>query len=290
MSIQRLLKKSPVLTLLALSTGAMAAPNFDPDQKLEQGERIYSQSQGVIESNAAEISRLEAALKSAAEKIAQTDSQSEKMSRVLKKCAQTFESSSIGKIPTWTERFVEKERARINAAFQDLKQSVDKYKSAQACTQCDPEVREMTLAKYLEKITSDLQALPATVIDGNGLFEIQLESNRKGCNFNEFFEYYDDAKFPRLSHWGIVEYDALLSPGEIISSDFSGTLKYLDQKGTIRVERNTSAFGRAYSEFHDGGISIQLTYDWEFLTGYDNVRHPELTNPIYILHRDHARM
>ncbi|MCM2322652.1 MAG: hypothetical protein NDJ90_05275 [Oligoflexia bacterium] len=258
-------------------------PDFDPFQKLEEGRRLHARSSQNIVASLEDVEGMRADTRQAQAELVSREPRNDAMLQVLQTCSEGLgEQSSY--VLTVVTGYIANAQQEIDEALVALRSDVENFASAQNCSQCDAEVRTETLAKYKGRIEADLRTLDVGRWDREAIFGGILSDTR--CDFNRFFAYDDSRSFKPLEHRNLVSYSATLSAGAILKGDYARTLSYLIEAGSVPVKRTASRFGSPSSEFKDGTVRIRVKYDYSFVTGYDGIWAPKLTNPIHIIQRD----
>jgi hypothetical protein len=281
--IQKFNKKTLGLMLLGLSVSTVSAAStgFDPAQKLEEGKRIYSQSLANIASNRALLDSLDTQVKDDQAKIIALSPKTSAMVKDFNQCADFFGKGAKAALDRDASS-LEEQRTRIDEALSSLNSDVDRYLKAQNCSQCDADIVKQTLKKYARVIDYDLSLLSVSKEDKQEVYE--SITRNVACSFDDFFVYNETSTFKELKGWYSAEaYRANVYVKELFKGSLNDALAYIAEKGCIQVNQAASRLGKPYSKLQGNEIQVNITYTWDFITGYDNVRLPDDTNPINIV-------
>lgn len=276
-----------IITCMAILSTTTAFAGFSVEGKLEQGLDLAKAVQTLAAENKSLIDQAQIELTDLELRVKTSDSKNPKLLKSLVDCSATLKKHNDSALEGWNEYDVQVLADDGMKKYDELKADVARYVEVEACKSCDAEVRKITLDKYAYRISLELVQLKNLTEKG---FEknkrVDYQVSTKICHFEGYFSYNDSEKFTKLKKWSFGDYNTELSPLEVLNPQISETLKFIADKAPIKVNRTASKFGSASSEYTKGQINMKLTYDDSFITGVDNVRHPEVGNPILIINRD----
>lgn len=269
-----------LMVCIALMSSASAFAGL-----VEDGAQLLASGKAQVEKNILDITQLRNSASNMALDLKEFEVKSPKLKAINATCSATFLTRAEKEIEYLEDRYVDGNVEMLSKHYKTLVENAQKAEKAKKCSECDDEIRRATVEKYLYaayvalddmKIYSN--ALPTDILK-------ELSKNRF-CDYSGLFAFNDSAKFARLKDWSYGNYSAHLSPSEILSGEFTDTLDLIIRKYPMKVNRSASLFGSESSEYKNGKVNIQITYDDSFITGFDNVRHPKLTNVLDIIQRD----
>lgn len=254
---------------------AQTFAKFNPEQKLEEGKANYLKT---LEANKRDVERVEVIKQKLSEQALELSTKAPR--EVTAGCSEDLlrNGEEMTKVFSGSNQY---EVIQMNKKLAELETNVDKYISAEQCDACDAEIRQETLDRYAGRIsqnvielgnTRELDSLEATTDIMRNTF----------CKFDRYFSVSDSQKFSKLKSWSFGSYMIGLSALDILNNEYEETIEYITRNAPINVRREATRIGKAKSEFKNGAVEITLEYDYSFVTGYDNVSHPE-GNPVRII-------
>lgn len=273
------MKKITICLSLLTSTSVFAGP-------LQDGTLLLIAGKAQVLQNTISASLTKSAIVAMANDLRELDVKNSKLKAIYATCADEFEAQGIKQVNSSEPSHVEILSKYLTESYNKLKANVAAYDRAVDCAGCDTEIRNATIEKYSNNINvnlRELKYLSQTVFPVDITKEI---SERMICKLESFYKFNDSKKFTDLKSWSFGSYSSNVSPAKILSGDDTETLDLIARKAPIKVNRTASKFGSASSEYKNGEVNIKLTYDSSIITGPDNIRHPELQNPINIINRD----
>ncbi|MEA9358316.1 hypothetical protein SHI21_18925 [Bacteriovorax sp. PP10] len=276
-----------IITCMAILSTTTALAGFSVEGKLEQGLNLAKAVQTLAAGNKSLIDQAQVELTDLELRVKTSDSKNPKLLKSLADCSATLKKQNDSAVEGWNEYDVQVLADDGMKKYAELKADVARYIEVEACKSCDAEVRTITLDKYAYRISLELIQLKNLTEKG---FEknkrVDYQVSTQICNFDGYFSYNDSEKFTKLKNWSSGGYNTLLSPLEVLNPQMSKTLGFIADKAPIKVNRTASKFGTASSQYTKGQINMKITYDDLLITGIDNVRHPEVANPILVINRD----
>lgn len=273
------MKKITICLSLLASTSAFAGP-------LQDGTILLLAGKAQVLKNAVNVSLTKSAIVATANDLRELDVKSSKLKAIYATCADKLEAQGIKEVNNSAPIYGQYLSESLTKSYNQLRANVAAYDSAVDCAGCDAEIKKATIEKYSYNIDinlRDLKSLSQREFDVEFTKEV---SERMLCELESFYKFNDSKKFTDLKSWSFGSYSSKISPAQVLSGDYTETLDLIVRKAPIKINRSASKFGSASSEYKNGEINIKLTYDSSIITGPDNIRHPELQNPINIINRD----
>lgn len=273
------MKKMTICMALLASTSAFAGP-------LQDGTILLIAGKAQVLQNSISASLTKSAIVATANDLRELDVKNSKLKAIYATCADKLEAQGIKGVSESEPIYGKYLSEELTKSYNQLKANVAARDSAVNCSGCDAEIRNATIEKYSSNINinlRDLKSLSERTFPADFTKEV---SERMLCELESFYKFNDSKKFDELKDWSFGSYSSKISPAQILSGDYTETLDLIVRKAPIKINRTASKFGTASSEYKNGEINIKLTYDSSIITGPDNVRHPELQNPINIINRD----
>ncbi len=265
-----------ILVTIALMASAQSFAQFNPLQKLEAGRANYKKT---LEANQRDADRIEAIKQQLAERAIELSTKnpievtavcSKDLIRNTKEMTNVFTNANQNEV------------IRMDKKLEELEVNVGKYMSAEQCDACDADIRQETLERYAGKINQNVEDLGRFRELNSQEATTQIMKNTS-CKFDQYFSITDSAKFIKLKNWSFGDYRIGLNSLDILSNEYDETIEYITRHAPIDLKRGATRIGKANSVFRNGSVRITLEYDYSFITGHDNVTHPE-GNPVKIIH------
>lgn len=273
------MKKLVICMALLSSASAFAGP-------IEDGTLLLIKGKAQVAKNKLEIIMAKNSIKDLASDLRSIEVKNEKLKKVYNDCSIEFNEYSQESLTKMEATYVSSLSNEISRTYNDLKISVAALESAKNCSDCDSEIKDATIRKYQHRITMGLRDLEQTSRDSVPADNVQRLSALNFCNFSGFFKYEDSKKFADLKGHNFGSYSTTLSPSEILSGEYNDTINLIVRKSPTTVKRSAALTGRESSSYKNGVVSMKLVYDDSFITGVDNVVHPEVQNAVRVIHRD----
>lgn len=265
-----------LLVTIALMASAQSFAQFNPLQKLEAGRVNYKKT---LEANQRDADRIVMIKQLLAERAFELSTKNP--IEVTAVCSKDLVRNTKEMTNVFTNAN-QNEVVRMDQKLEELESNVRRYMSAEECAACDAEIRQETLERYAGKITRNVEDLGKSRELDSQEATSQIMQNTF-CKFDQYFSVNDSEKFTKLKNWSFGNYAIGLSSLDILNNKYESTIDYITRHAPIDVQRGATRMGKANSVFRNGSVKITLEYDYSFVTGYDNVTHPE-GNPVKIIH------
>lgn len=259
------------------------AESFNPGQKLQESRALYGEVQVVIGENRVKIESFRVESLGVEDKVRSYDLKHPALSETLNTCANVMNK----KTEEQAEEFGHRNEGKAKSALKimtEIEESVKRYLDAKACTKCDSELRAAALVKYQERVLTLMRDLkPSGFALGSVNELVNWHLRGKFCKFKKYFVYEDDKiTKDNLDHISSNYHDSL-SPLELLSGRYSESLLYVAENAPVKVVRSAKRTGKPSSKFAGKTVRMTMTYDNSIITGLDNLRFPEVGNPIWVI-------
>jgi len=275
--------------LLVSSISAWA--EFDAAKILKEAIDLQSNAGQIVEDNITQINISQKKLSLVSKQLADVKTLNSTLKQMNKTCAANLNKLSADTVIEWKNRYIEELSYKTEINLQQLKVNVQKYLKFENCADCDQEIKDANLAKYKENILGNFQEIANTEFFVFAKFDqVSDVISENICDYSNLFKFSDSKKFTDLFDWDAEgsKYSSVLSPKDIIELKYNDTLEFIAKNAPILVNRDAKKFGSPESRFNSRRsiVNVSLAYNSNIITGVENVSHPEVRNPILIIHNE----
>lgn len=260
--------------------------NFDPIAKLNEGNQLYLESLDVIKDNIKEITNGRDKSVEIQNYLLNIQVPNQNLKQLYQKCGQQVSEAIDRDEERYNKAYVTDLEIKQTQELNKLKENVLTYTEYDKQLTLDPELRNEILNRYKTLIYKNINKLK---LREHSYFSsetyVYYVSHNTPCYFHELFDFEDSKKFKRLSYKSGIHksYLAFIYPINLFTGEYYQTLNFIAKNSPIKVARTAYAFGSANSRYENSVVNINIVYDYSFLSGYENVEHPKVRNPIEVI-------